>query len=62
MTKFFLDANMPYSRKKIFEEIGLEVNHARDNGMAGACDKDIMNFSIKTKSILVTKDKVEVLV
>ncbi|MBI2542778.1 MAG: DUF5615 family PIN-like protein [Candidatus Aenigmarchaeota archaeon] len=54
--KFFLDANIPYSALEVFEELSLEAIHARYVGLSQAIDKEIMNFAIKNKSILVTKD------
>ena len=53
--KFFLDACMPYSSKEIFQKYG-EVTHARDIGMTGATDKEIIQYALKNKAILVTKD------
>ena len=53
--KFFLDACMPYSSKEIFQKYG-EVTHARDIGMTGATDKAIIQYALKNKAILVTKD------
>lgn len=54
--KFFLDANIPYSTLNIFKKINLEVIHARDIGLGNADDKKILGYTIKSKSILVTKD------
>lgn len=54
--KFFLDANLPYSTLNIFKKINLEVIHARDIGLGNADDKKILEYTIKNKSILVTKD------
>jgi len=53
--KFFLDACMPYSSKEIFQRYG-EVSHARDIGMGGAPDKEIIEYASKNKAVLVTKD------
>ncbi len=53
---FFLDANMPYSVLKVFEELKLEAMHAKDVGLSQADDTKIMEYAIRTKSILVTKD------
>ncbi len=54
--KFFLDANIPYSTLNIFKKINLEVIHARDIGLGQATDKKILEYAIRSKSILVTKD------
>jgi predicted nuclease of predicted toxin-antitoxin system len=53
--KFFLDANLPSSSKELFQGYG-KVSHARDVGLAGATDKEIIEYASKNKTILVTKD------
>ena len=53
--KFFLDACMPYSSKEISQKYG-EGTHARDIGMTGATDKEIILYALKNKAVLVTKD------
>ncbi len=54
--RFFLDANMPYSTLELFKELDLEAQHAKDVGLGKAQDKEIMNYAIKNKCILITKD------
>ncbi len=54
--RFFLDTNIPYSALEIFEKLNLESNHAKDVNLSRASDKEIMDYAIKTNSILVTKD------
>ena len=54
--KFFLDANMPRSALKIFEELKLEAQHAKNVGLARADDREIIEYSIRNRSILITKD------
>lgn len=54
--KFFLDTNIPYSTLKAFENLNLEAVHARDIGLSQANDKEIFEFAVKNKSILVAKD------
>ncbi|MBI2499016.1 DUF5615 family PIN-like protein [Candidatus Woesearchaeota archaeon] len=54
--KFFLDANIPYSALDVFREFNLAAIHARDVGLSRASDEQIMEYVIKNKSILVTKD------
>ena len=54
--KFFLDANMPYSALEVFKKFKIDVKHARDVGLSQASDKEIMNYAVKNKSILITKD------
>ncbi|HLC53053.1 MAG TPA: DUF5615 family PIN-like protein [Candidatus Nanoarchaeia archaeon] len=57
MTSFLLDANIPYSAVRVFEDLGLKVNHAVLLGLGGASDEEIMDFAIKNRDILITKDK-----
>ena len=54
--KFFLDTNIPYSALEIFEGLNLEAVHSRDAGLSRADDKEIMEYAIKSDSILITKD------
>lgn len=54
--KFFLDANIPYSALKVFEELDLEATHAGDVGLNRAPDKEIADYAAKNRSVLVTKD------
>ena len=54
--KFFLDANMPRSSLKLFEELGIEVIYSRDVGLGNVEDKEIFEYAIRNKCILVTKD------
>jgi predicted nuclease of predicted toxin-antitoxin system len=53
--KFFIDANLPYSSKEIFEKFG-KVWHAKDVKLQAAADKIIFKFAVKKKAILVTRD------
>lgn len=54
--KFFLNANMRRSSVIIFEELNIEVQHAKNVGLGKAQDREIMNYTIKNKCILITKD------
>ncbi len=54
--RFLLDTNIPYSSLKVFNELILEAVHAKDVGLSKATDEEIMNYSIKNKCIIVTKD------
>lgn len=54
--KFFLDANIPYSALEMFKGLDLEAVHARDIQLSRAGDKEIADYALKNKSILVTKD------
>ena len=53
--KFFLDATLPSSSKERFKTYG-QAEHARDVGMAGATDREILDYASKNKALLVTKD------
>lgn len=57
MMKFFLDANIPYSSIKKFEELHLDAIHARDVGFSQADDDEIMKYAAMERRILVTKDR-----
>ena len=53
--KFILDANMPYSAKKIFQRLD-QVIHVRDIGLGGASDNEILERANQEGAILVTRD------
>ena len=53
--RFFLDAKLPTSSKDVVQKYG-EVNQARDIGMAGATDREIIEYASKNRAILVTND------
>ena len=54
--KFLIDANIPYSSLKMFEEMGLDAVHVRDAGLMRASDIEIFNYAIKNKFVILTKD------
>lgn len=54
--RFLLDANIPVSCKEIFHEFGCDALHVMEAGLSQAPDKDIIEFAVKNKRILVTKD------
>lgn len=54
--KFFLDANMPVSTLKIFEDLSLEAIHSKKIGLSNAEDIKLFDYAIKNNYILVTKD------
>ncbi|PIN89683.1 hypothetical protein COU57_05575 [Candidatus Pacearchaeota archaeon CG10_big_fil_rev_8_21_14_0_10_32_14] len=54
--RFFLDANLPLSLIKLFEDLKLDVIHSRDVEMGRASDREIFDYAIKNNSILITKD------
>ena len=53
--RFILDANIPYSAKKIFRKSDSAL-HVRDIGLANAADDDILKRAVATGAILVTRD------
>lgn len=53
--KFILDANIPYSAKRIFRK-PLKVVHVRDLGLADAADHDIIQRALREGAVLVTRD------
>jgi predicted nuclease of predicted toxin-antitoxin system len=54
--KFLLDADMPRSSAKVLQSIGFEVEDVRDIGMRAAKDREIIEYALKNKRIIVTKD------
>ncbi len=52
---FFIDANLPYSTKEIFEEFG-KCWHTREVGLQDASDEVILKFAKEKKAILATRD------
>ena len=53
--KFILDANMPYSAKKLFRRPNRAV-HVRDIGLAEASDDEIIERAIAEEAIIVSRD------
>jgi len=53
--KFFLDANLPYSSKEIFQKLG-KTWHARDLKLQNTEDEIIFKSAAKRKAILITRD------
>ena len=54
--QFLLDADMPRSSAKVIRTIGFEVEDVRDIGMRAAKDVEIIEYALKNKMIIVTKD------
>ena len=54
--KFLLDADMPRSSAKVIRTIGFEVEDVRDIGMRAAKDREIIEYALENKRIIVTKD------
>ena len=53
--RFLLDANIPYSAKRIFSKSDA-VSHVRDVGLANASDEEIIKRALKDDALLVTRD------
>ena len=53
--KFFLDANLPYSAKEIFQS-GDEVLHVRDLDLQHESDANIAQWAKDNKAIIVSRD------
>ncbi len=51
-----MDSNIYYSTLDIFKELNLEALHARDVGLSRATDKEIIDYAIMNKLVLITKD------
>jgi len=54
--KFLLDTDMPRSSAKVIRTIGFEVEDVRDIGMRAAKDREIIEYALENKRIIVTKD------
>ena len=50
--KFLLDANMPYSVKKLFLKPE-EVLHVRDINLGNASDADIIAYAVQESAVVV---------
>jgi predicted nuclease of predicted toxin-antitoxin system len=53
--KFFIDANLPYSSKAVFESYG-QTWHARDLKLMAAPDEKVLQAAVGKGAILITKD------
>ena len=53
---FLLDADMPRSSAKVMQSVGFEVEDVRDIGMRAAKDSEIIEYALKNKKIIVTRD------
>lgn len=54
--QFLLDANLPYSGKIVFEQVGYTVEHVRDLNLQNAPDAVIASWAQQHKATLVTRD------
>lgn len=53
--KFILDANVPYSAKKIFRKNDAAL-HVRDIDLADATDDEILKRAVASGAVLITRD------
>lgn len=54
--KFFLDQNLSPQTKEYLKTLGLNVIDARESGLCGAKDDEIIAFAIKEDRIIITFD------
>ncbi len=54
--KFLLDADMPRSSAGVIRNAGFDVEDVRDIGMRAAKDKEIIEYALNNKRIIVTRD------
>ncbi len=54
--KFLLDADMPRSSAEVIRILGFEVEDVRDIGMRSSKDREIIEYALKNKRIIITKD------
>lgn len=54
--KFLIDANMPRSSAEVMRFFGYDVEDVREIGMRVARDQEIIQYALKTKRIIVTRD------
>ena len=53
--KFLLDANIPYSVRRIFRKPDHAI-HVRDIGLGDATDDEILQRALKEGAVLITRD------
>lgn len=54
--RLLLDADMPRSTAKLIESLGCDVEDVRDIGLKSAKDKEIVEYALKNKRIIVTRN------
>jgi predicted nuclease of predicted toxin-antitoxin system len=54
--KFLLDADMPRSSAEVIRSIGFDVEDVRDIGLRYAKDKEIIEYALKNKRVIITRD------
>lgn len=57
MTKFLLDENVPPAIGVFFRSMNFDVVHAKEVGMLGASDDQIMDLARQEERTLITFDK-----
>lgn len=57
MPKFLLDENVPPAIGVFLQSLDFDVVHAKDSGMLGASDDQIMNLARQEERTLITFDK-----
>jgi predicted nuclease of predicted toxin-antitoxin system len=54
--KFLMDADMPRSSAQVIRNMGFYVEDVRDIGMRTAKDREIIEYALINKRIIVTRD------
>ncbi|MEX2703022.1 MAG: DUF5615 family PIN-like protein [Candidatus Baldrarchaeia archaeon] len=54
--KFLLDADMPRSSAEVIRSLGYEVEDVRDIGLGAAKDREIIEYALRNKQIIITRD------
>lgn len=54
--KFLIDADLPYSLKKIFKKHKHDVLDVRDSYLSSATDENIFRYAKDNKYVIVTRD------
>jgi len=54
--RFLLDANMPRSSAGLLRSLGYDVEDVRDIGMKVSRDQEIIQYALKARRIIVTRD------
>ena len=57
MTKFLLDENVPPAIGVFLRSMNFDVVHAKESGMLGASDDQIMDLARQEERTLITFDK-----
>lgn len=54
--KFLMDADMPRSSAQVIRNMGFDVDDVRDIGMRAAKDREIIEYALIKKRIIITRD------